>query len=334
MKVSIYDVAKKAGVSVVTVSRVLNNAPTVREKSRSKVLAAVKDLNYQPSAAARSLAKGRTNVIGIILPNLSDPFLSEVVLEVDLALERLGYALAISIIDQMDLAFDERTNFFMQQERADGILVLTPLFEDEFVQSLQGKGIPFVIMDNQRYPFTVPSVVIDNFKGGYEAGKYLLDSGHEHIAYIGGPASLLSAEDRLSGFLKALAEVGKAPKGIYKGDFDIDMGFVTTLQLIHDGQLPTAIFAGDDHIAFGIVDALRENQIRVPEDVSVIGFDDHPFSSKLHPFLTTFRQPAKEMADAAVEMLMRIIRGERKRNAIVKLEPILIERESVRKIND
>lgn len=334
MKVSIYDVAEKAGVSVVTVSRVLNNAPTVRESSRLKVMAAVEALNYQPSAAARSLAKGKTNVIGIILPNLSDPFLSEVVLQVDLALEQQGYSLAISIIDSMDLTFVDRTNFFMQQERADGILVLTPLFEDEFVQSLQRKGIPFVIMDNQRYPFTVPSVVIDNYKGGYEAAKLLLENGHESIVYIGGPETFLSAEDRLAGFSRALSEVGIAPMGVYRGEFDIDTGYATTCQLLRDGHRPTAIFAGDDHIAFGIVDALREHQLSVPEDVSVIGFDDHPFSGKLHPRLTTIRQPAKEMAEAAVDMLMRILRGELKRNAIVKLEPTLIERESVRNFND
>ena len=332
MKVSIYDVAEKAGVSVVTVSRVLNNATTVRETSKAKVLAAVEALNYQPSAAARSLAKGKTNVIGIILPNLSDPFLSEVVLNVDLTLERMGYALAISVIDDTETMFLERTNFFMQQERADGILVLTPLFEDDFVQSLQKKGIPFVIMDNQRYPFTVPSVVVDNFKGGYDAAKYLLNKGHERIAYIGGPEKLLSAEDRLSGFSKALAELGLSPVGIFKGEFEIETGFRATLELIQSGQRATAVFAGDDHIAFGIIDALRMNQLRVPEDMSVIGFDDHPFSGKLHPLLTTLKQPAKEMAEAAVDMLMSIMRKEVKRNAIVKLEPSLIERESVRNL--
>lgn len=334
MKVSIYDVAEKAGVSVVTVSRVLNNAKTVRESSRSKVLAAVEALNYQPSAAARSLAKGKTNVIGIILPNLSDPFLSEVVINVDLELEQRGYALAISVIDDMETRFLERSNFFMQQERADGILVLTPLFEDEFVQSLQKKGIPFVIMDNQRYPFTVPSVVIDNFKGGYQAAKLLLDHGHEAIAYIGGPSNLLSAEERFSGFSRALSEVGIKPVSVHKGEFDIDTGYDATQILLTSGRKLTAVVAGDDHIAFGVLDALRQAGLSVPEDVSLVGYDDHPFSGKLHPNLTTMRQPAKEMAVAAVDMLLRAINGELKKNTIVKLEPSLIERDTVRNISE
>lgn len=332
MKVSIYDVAAKAGVSVVTVSRVLNNATTVRDSSRKKVLAAVEALNYHPSAAARSLAKGKTNVIGIVLPNLSDPFLSDVVVNVNLQLENHGYSLAVTVIDDSGTGDGERKNFFFQQERVDAVLVLTPLFEEDYVQSLQKKNIPFVMMDNQRYPFTVPSIVIDNFKGGYEATKHLIESGHERIAYFGGPSKLLSAEERLAGFQKALTEVGLTPFGVIRGEFDIETGYEAMNDVMASGQMPTAVFAGDDHIAFGVIDALREKGYKVPDDVSVIGFDDHPFCSKLHPYLTTMKQPADKMAIEAVDMLMKIIKGELKRNAIVKLDPTLIKRCSVKNL--
>jgi len=332
MKVNIYDVAKTAGVSVVTVSRVLNNATTVRESSRKKVWDAVEFLNYQPSAAARSLAKGKTNLVGIIVPNLSDSFLSEIVVAVDNELEKCGYSLAVTVLDDVESGFNERRHSFLQQGRVDGVLVLTPLFEEEMIHSLQRQGIPFVMMDNQRYPFVVPSVVVDNYRGGYEATKYLLEAGHERVAHVGGPESFLSAQERLNGFNKALEEVGLEPYGIYRGIFDIENGYMSMQDMFKRDCLPTAIFAGDDHIAFGIIDALREHNLSVPEDISIIGYDDHPFSCKLHPHLTTLRQPSNAIAQEAVSMLLKILKGELKRNAVVKLDPILIARDSVKVI--
>ncbi|MCK8060225.1 MULTISPECIES: LacI family DNA-binding transcriptional regulator [unclassified Fusibacter] len=332
MRVSIYDVAEKAGLSVVTVSRVLNNASTVRESSRIKVMKAVKELNYQPSAAARSLAKGKTNVIGIILPNLSDSFLSEVVMSANIALEKYCYSLAVSVADDGDLESKERGNSFFQQDRFDGVLVLTPIFDEGYLESLKQNRVPFVIIDNQRYPFTVPSVVVDNFKGGYEATKYLIEAGHELIAHVGGPESLLSAEERMAGFNKAIEEVGIEAYGVIRGDFEISTGYDAMCEWLAKGRMPTAIFAGDDNIAFGVIDALREHGLKVPEDVSVIGYDDHPFCSKLHPFLTTVKQPAKELAEEAVEMLLKVMSNNLKKNMIVKLEPQLIIRSSVKNL--
>ena len=158
MKASIYDVAKTAGVSVVTVSRVINNAPTVRQTSRDKVMKAIKELNYQPSSAAQSLARGKTNVIGLLIPNLTDPFIMEVVDAVDRALEKKGYFLALSVIGGHENDSDVRSNFLFQHDRVDGVLILTPIFEEEYVTSLKDKDIPFVIMDNQIFPYTVSSI--------------------------------------------------------------------------------------------------------------------------------------------------------------------------------
>jgi len=328
MSVSIYDVAKKAGVSVVTVSRVINNVPTVRQSSKDKVFEAIKELNYQPNAAARSLARGKTNVIGLIIPNLTDPFIMEVVDRVDRELEKMGYFLALSVIEKTEEDCKARSNFLFQHERVDGILIMTPLFERDYVNSLKAKNLPFVILDNQIYPFTEPSIVVDNYKGGYEVTRYLLELGHNKIGYIGGPEELLAAVQRGKGYMNALEEIGLEPFCMERGDYDISTGYEVTKKWIESDKLPTAIFAGDDHIAFGVIDALRQFNIRVPEDVSVVGFDDHPFASKLHPFLTTVKQPAVEIGIKGVETLFKIMKGEQKSNVVIKLSPTLIKRDS------
>jgi len=329
MKVSIYDVAKRAGVSVVTVSRVINNATTVRGTSKAKVMKAIEELDYQPSAAARSLAKGKTNVIGMLVPDMTDPFLMEVVQTVDLELEKRGYFLALSVIGFNDTDSTERSNFIFQQDRVDGILILTPLYEEDYVLSLKKKQIPFVIMDNQMYPYTVPSIVVDNFKGGYDVTKHLIDTNHVRISHIGGPTYIQSANERSEGFVKALKEIGQEPFKMVRTEFSIESGYDFMTQWIDEGQLPDAVFAADDHIAFGVIDALRCRGLSVPEDVSVIGFDDHPFSAKLHPHLTTVKQPAHEIGLRGVESLLKIMSGDNKRNIIIKLEPQLVKRESV-----
>ncbi len=327
MKANIYDVAKKAGVSVVTVSRVINNASTVRQSSRDKVMKAIKELNYQPSSAAQSLARGKTNVIGLLIPNLTDPFIMEVVDSVDRELEKKGYFLALSVIGKSDDS-TIRSNFLFQHDRVDGILILTPIFEDDYVTSLKNKNIPFVIMDNQLFPFTVSSIVVDNFKGGYDITRHLLELGHLKFGCIGGPEEFLSAKHRIDGFNTALAEVGIEPYKISRGEFDITTGYEVTTKWIEDNELPTAIICGDDHIAFGAIDALRETGLRVPEDVSVVGYDDHPFASKLHPHLTTVKQPAVEIGVKGVEALFNAMNGKEKQHVVVKLPPELIIRHS------
>lgn len=326
MKASIYDVAKKAGVSVVTVSRVINNATTVRATSKEKVMKAIKELNYQPNSAAQSLARGRSNVIGLLIPNLTDPFIMEVVDAVDRALEKKGYFLALSVIGGNDKDSDVRSNFLFQHDRVDGVLILTPIFEEDYVTSLKDKNIPFVIMDNQIFPYTVSSIVVDNFKGGYEATRHLLELGHSKIGCIGGPYHLLSAEHRVNGFEVALKEVGLKPFVVERGEFDIEAGYNVTASWIENDQLPTAVICGDDHIAFGVLDALRANNISVPEEVSVVGYDDHPFASQLHPHLTTVRQPAVEVGIKGVEALFDQMSGKKKNNIVIKLEPELIPR--------
>lgn len=333
MKVNIKDVAKEAGVSVVTVSRVINNVSTVRESSKRKVMAAVKKLNYQPSAAAQSLARGKTNVIGIIIPDLSDPFIMKVVDQIDRDLEDRGYSMALSILDEGKSVKEKRKNFLFAQKRVDGLLVITPIFGEDGMDLLSHSNIPFVVLDNQNYPFKEASVIVDNYKGGYEATRHLIELGHEKIAYIGGPISFLSAKKRGEGFKTAIEEIGLKPFKLERGNYDISTGYNVVKKWIDERELPTAIFAGDDHIAFGVINALSSNGYKVPEDVSVIGFDDHPFASQLHPYLTTVKQPAIEMGKVGVDSLFKLMKkSDESKNMVIKLDPELIIRNSTAQV--
>ncbi|AJY73347.1 LacI family DNA-binding transcriptional regulator [Paenibacillus beijingensis] len=325
MKASIFDVAKRAGLSVVTVSRVLNGAGTVREKNRQKIMEAIKELDYRPSAAARSLARGKTGIIGLILTTLQDSFFDAVVKEINEALALHGYYLAVSVTREFG---SDEAHYLIQEDRVDGLILLSPLEEGRLVSELKKRNIPYVIIDNQLPENTASSIAVDNYRGGYEAASHLLSLGHRNIAHLCGPELFLSTRERRSGFLDALKEAGMEPFAVEQGDYDIEFGYETARKWLADGTLPTAVFAGDDYIAIGFMNALMEAGVRVPEQLSVVGYDDQDIASRLRPFLTTVRQPSERIGLAAADMLLRKIDGKTKRSAGLKLKPELIIRQS------
>ncbi|WP_438348125.1 LacI family DNA-binding transcriptional regulator [Paenibacillus sp. FA6] len=325
MKVSIFDVAKKSGLSIVTVSRVLNNMPSVRPGNRDRVLQAMKELDYHPNASARSLARGKTGIIGLMLTTLHDSFLDAVVKEVNDCLTENGYILAISISNRED---DQVHRSLFQEDRVDGVILLSPMDEDEYVLELKKKQIPFVMLDNQQINSSATSVIVDNFKGGYEATKHLIDLGHRDIAHISGPELFLSSRERERGYCAALRESGLDPYCIERGDFEISTGYRIARSWIEAGRLPTAVFASDDYMALGAMNAFINEGIRVPDQISIIGFDDQIIASEFHPMLTTMRQPAEQIGRTGVELLLKIISGESKRSATVQLNSELVIRES------
>ncbi|RUS47477.1 LacI family DNA-binding transcriptional regulator [Cohnella sp. AR92] len=332
MKVSIFDVAKKSGLSVVTVSRVLNNSSSVRPSNREKVLQAMRELNYHPNASARSLARGKTGIIGLTLTTLHDSFLDAVVKEANDRLAEHGYFLALSISNRYSDAF-HRSLF--QEDRVDGILLLSPIDESEYVMELKQKKIPFVLIDNSQKNPSVSSVVVDNFKGGYEATKHLIDLGHKEISHIGGSEGFLSTKERERGFLFAMEEAGLTPFSVERGSFEISTGYRIAMDWIASGRMPSAVFAADDYIALGILDACKNAGVRVPNELSVVGFDDQYLASEFRPTLTTVRQPADKIAAEAVELLLGVMAEPAKRSATVQIEPELIVRESTaRKIHE
>ncbi|MGN7359661.1 LacI family DNA-binding transcriptional regulator [Paenibacillus sp. SAF-054] len=325
MKVSIFDVAKKSGLSVVTVSRVLNGAETVREKNRQKVLDAIKELDYRPNAAARSLARGKTGIVGLIVTTLQDSFFDAVVKELNEVLALHGYFLAVSV--STGIGSDE-AHYLIQEDRVDGLILLSPMEEDNYIVELKRRNIPYVLIDNQKPENDAFSVTIDNYKGGYAATKHLLDLGHTSIAHLSGHDMFRSTRERRSGFLQALKERSLDPFEMVTGDFEIDFGYDICRKWLREGRLPSAVFAGDDNIALGVVNALMEEGIRVPDQVAIVGYDDQHISSKLHPYLTTVRQPADRIGLAAADMLLKRMDNTMKRGGNVRIDPELIVRES------
>jgi DNA-binding LacI/PurR family transcriptional regulator len=325
MKVSIFDVAKKSGLSVVTVSRVLNKSTSVRQKNKEKVLQAMKDLDYHPNASARSLASGKTGIIGLTLTTLHDTVLDAVVKEINDSLAEQGYFLALSISQGDEDSFD-RSMF--QEDRVDGVILLSPINADIYVMELKKRKIPFVILDNQQRNPTVPSVVVNNFKGGYDATKHLIDLGHTDIAHISGPDPFLSSRERERGFLFALKEAGLQPFQVEQGSFDIPSGYAIAKRWIDGGRLPTAVFAADDFMALGVMDAFKNEGIRIPQDVSVVGFDDQIYAEEFHPALTTIRMPFEKIGRQGVDILLKLIKDSPKRNTIMEFDPELMVRKS------
>ncbi|ULL17516.1 LacI family transcriptional regulator [Paenibacillus sp. H1-7] len=333
-KISILDVVAKSGLSLATVSKVLNNSPTVRESNRQKVLQAIKELDYRPNPAARSLARGATRLIGLTLPGLNDTFYDNIVQSVNRHLEENGYVLALSVFSQVQAAeSDANSSFLFQEDRVDGVIVISPLDENPYLLELKRKRIPYVVVDNQVDPLNALTVNVDNYAGGYEATKHLLDLGHTRISYVGGSERYLSARERRRGFESAMRDAGLTPVAVTNTEFNIRSGFDAAKAWIRSDKVPTAVFAGEDGLALGVTQAFQDEGYRVPDEVSIVGFDDQTFSQYIHPRLTTIRQPMEQIGEHAVRLLLQMIQGTAKRQSSVMLKPELIVRESTSSYN-
>lgn len=330
MPVNIYDIAKKSGLSVVTVSRVLNNYPSVRGKNREKVLAVMRELEYKPNAAARTLAKGKTGMIGLILTGLGDSFVTQVVESIEKILKEMGMFLVVSIAPNgFELKDKDGINLFIE-DRVDGVLMMSPILNSNYILELKKKNVPFVLIDQFQLNMKVPCVTVDNFYGGYQATMCLINGGAKTIAHISGADIFDSSKERTMGYMKALSENGLITdeRLIIEGDFTVESGYKAVEGWLQQGILPDAVFAADDNTAFGVLDAARENNISIPGRLAVIGYDDHPFTSLLHPRISTVKQPAEKMAECGVELLLEIIEGKSKRLSKVSLKPTIVLRDT------
>ncbi len=330
MPVNIYDVAKKAGLSVVTVSRVLNNSSTVRDYNRQKVLKAMEELDYKPNAAARSLAKGDTGMIGLILPTIDDPFMSQVLFAVERAAREKGMFLVTAFAPGCEEPGYANPVSLFRENRVDGILILSPVKNEEYILELKKNGFPFVLLDQHHSAVQAPSVTVDNFYGGYQATARLIAAGFKRIAHISGSDIYESSAQRLEGYKQALRDHGLeiAEELIASGNFTIAGGYEALAGWIERGQLPEAVFAADDNTAFGVIDAARKFRISIPAELSVIGYDDHPFGSMLHPALSTVRQPTPELGKQGVELLLNVLSGKVKRAVTITLKPEVVLRDT------
>ncbi len=327
---TIKDVAAQAGVSRQTVSRVINDKGEISPATRERVLAAIKLLGYRPNAIARSMVAGRTCMLGCISPNLTDYTFACIIENAQAEARGQGFFILSGSAPteaEVEPLLEEMLN-----QRVDGLMVINPHADGRYryFWPLVERGMAVVYLNDTPYSEAISSVRCDDHEGGYQATRYLVRLGHTAIATILGPDNEQCTRDRLAGYGQAFVDGGIIPDPVLQasGDWSADSGYEATRQLLATGRPFSAVFAQNDRMAVGCLRALREAGLRVPEDVSVIGFDDYPLSSYFDPPLTTLRQPLEETGRQAVRLLLKAIRNPDHPPEQVFIHARLVERAS------
>jgi len=334
MGTTIKEVAKVANVSITTVSRVSNGSKGVSVKTRRRVLNAIKELGYSPSAMASGLKTSLSKSIGIAVPDTIGDFYGEVINGIESAATENEYNLIISLNHHIVKEELSAVNFF-KAKKVDGAILVTTSGDDDYIHSLIEEGYNIVLLDRDPHSLKVDTVKIDNFRGGYIATEYLLNLGHSNILFIEGVSYIDSSKERFNGYKKALKDkkIKFNPDFILNGDFLVDSGYLSVKKYLEEHGLNfTAIFAANDQMAIGAIKALNDKGIVVPNEVSVVGFDDSYISPYVIPSLTTIKQRREEMGKIATELLLdrisyRDTKGKTPRQIIIPVE--LVERKSV-----
>ncbi|WP_018607343.1 LacI family DNA-binding transcriptional regulator [Uliginosibacterium gangwonense] len=328
--VTVLDVAREAGVSVSTVSRIINGTVKVSEDKRLAVEDAIRRLEFKPNLFARSLKKGTTMTIGVLIQDVESPFFTRVMCGLEEGVLDTGYALII-VSGHWDAAEEAERIKLLMARRVDGLVILTGHLSDaqiaEFAQMQ-----PIVVTGRKIDAENVRSVFFSNEEGGYLATRHLVSLGHRRIAFIAGPPTHSDAISRFEGYQQALAEAGIVldPALIVQGDFKENGGVFAMNRLLDSGAPFTAVFAANDQTALGARMVLSRRGIRVPDDVSLVGFDDLPTSAYLTPPLTTIRQPLFEVGQHCASLLLGMLGQQGKAIALPPLE--LVVRETTRRV--
>ena len=311
-RLTIQDIARLAGVSKATVSRVLNQKPDVKPATRERILRIVDENDFVPSITASGLAGGRPHMIGVLAPALTWPFIPEIVQGVAERIEQSSYELTLytTVHETGHSLLLER---ILDTRLTAGLLAVTPGQFSQSLIRLYGQGVSVVLIDDQHLPPNAPWVWVDNHRGAYEAVRYLLELGHRKIAHIKGPSAYQCSLDRYHGYEQAMLEAGITPRPdfVVQGDFLVASGRIAANTLFAGPERPSAIFAANDHMAWGVLEAAEAWGLRVPEDLSVIGFDDMAPSAHKRPPLTTVSQPFHEIGKRAAELLLWQIEASR-----------------------
>ncbi|GAB3454096.1 LacI family DNA-binding transcriptional regulator [Massilia terrae] len=328
--VTLVDVAKLAGVSVMTASRALSGEGYSSEETKAKVQAAAKQLGYIPNALARMMKGAKTNVIGVVVNDLSSSVVNCFVTALSEEVRKVDMDLFIyNSLGDMGGGKGKRLSQ-MLHGLWDGLVYVLPRMTDDYLETLEKSTSPIVMINYFRHETSLPVVGGDNVNGARDAVSYLLELGHRRIAFVRGSAYTGQSDLRERGYAAALAEAGIAldPELICEGNFQEQMAMEGTRKLLALADPPTAIFAASDAMALGCFNAIREKGLRIPQDISVIGFDDIPAAAMAQPPLTTLRHPFEAMAQAAVQELMRRIKGEPGRRHRIEFPSELVMRES------
>ncbi|MFO7257423.1 MAG: LacI family DNA-binding transcriptional regulator [Bacteroidota bacterium] len=333
-KVSIVDIAKKAGVSITTVSRVLNGKAEqyrISKKSQNKIRETARKLNYIPNQFAAGLKSGKSNTIALIIPSLSNPFFAEIASEINAEVRNRGYITIIGDSDE-DRQIENEELLQMRSRNIEGLLIAPTGQNGSILKQLNDQGLPVVCIDRYFEELDIPYVSTDNYQGAVMATQHLLEYGHKRIACIQGKQDSVPNKRRIEGFKDAMKEAGIEPFSITGNDFSEQNGYKETKLILHKRQRPTAIFALSTTIALGCIKAMREENVAIPDDISLITFDDHPFLDYLATPLTCISQPTRDICRMAIKHLFFKLENKEIGEKQVLLKPELKYRKSVRNL--
>jgi len=333
MAVTIKDIAEEADVSVTTVSRVLNDKPDVSPNTRKNVLEKINELGYKPNSIARGLALQKTNTLGLIIPDISNPFFPDIARGVEDMANQKGYSVIFCNTDNEQKKEKEAIDL-MKEKQVDGILLSLSTTNEKELKNLRKLEYPIVQIDRKIPNINYPSITIDNVKSAYTATKYLIKNGHKKIAHITGDLETITGSQRLKGFKKAIFEknLNLNKSYIKNGDYSKKSGYQNMLALLKSNNPPTAVFIANDLMAVGAYQAVFKLNLSIPKDISIIGHDDIDVTKLVNPTLTTMSQPKYQLGNEAVQLLINEIESNKLSNEEIILNTNLINRNSIRRL--
>jgi LacI family transcriptional regulator len=337
-KVSITDIANKVGLSITTVSRVMSGKAEkyrIGKKSQQKIRDAAEELNYIPNHFAANLKSGKSSTIAIIVPSLTNSFFASIASEINAEVRRFGY---ITIIGDSDENYEIEKLVLQQMVsiNIEGLIIVPCGNHWENIKKLHDNGLPVVCIDRYFEDLDIPYVSTDNYNGAYIATKHLIENGHSNITCIQGIQQSTPNRLRVKGFKEALEEAGIVSYTVTGDDFSVQNGYLETKLLLQQNQLPSAIFTLSNTIAMGCVKALKEKNVRIPEDISLITFDEHPYLNYLETPISCIAQPVSDICKLAIKFLfLKLNNNENNNENIINqvlLKPEIKLKKSVRRI--
>ncbi len=307
---TIYDVARRAGVAPVTVSRVINESGYVSDDTRDRVREAIAELGYTPNRLARGLRSKQTQTLGLVVTDITNPFWTTVARGVEDAASEHGFSVILCNTDESEAKQQQYVNLLLEKQ-VDGFLLVPATDDVSALALVEERDVPVVVLD-RHVSSPVDTVRCDSEGGAYDLVTHLLGLGHRRIALLGGSPAVSTAQDRIAGYRRALAEAGVPIDAdlIRHRDYTQASGYAMTESILALPDRPTALFAVNNFIAIGALRALRDADLRIPEDMALVGFDDLPLALVVEPFLTVAAQPAYEMGARATDLLLTRIRGD------------------------
>lgn len=330
---TIKDVAQLAKVSTATVSNVLSGNRFVSDGLREAVMQAVEALDYRPNVVARNLKTQRTQTIGVLVPDITNPFFNRLVGAIDKAAAEAGYQLLLASCEENPAKERKRVDAFLRSQ-VDGLIITPTEDVPEYLSFLLASKTATVILDRGVTELDIDSVVANNRESAREATKHLLDLGHRNVAFVGGNPQLENMRQRKQGFLETLAEAGlrPAPHRLVETQSSVAAARKAVLELLKEDGAVTAIFAGNNRLTLGAIQAIRELDLPFPEGISMVGFDDFEWTTALKPYLTTIAQPTEAMGKRAWTLLARRLQGSTEPPQHAVLSCSLCVRESTRTV--